>query len=140
MWNPVRQSIGMEWQILASKYLQEPISTKLRLEIIQRHERWWFWSSSSFQDSINSTNLFHLRSRDLSSPLPALVISRRPYSTYYKVGMKSPILLIQLYQHFFPVVLNEYCTPWFHRIFLYCCHVHVQSCICINQHWIGSGT
>ena len=36
----VKQSIGMVGLILESKYLQERISTKLRLEIIQKHARW----------------------------------------------------------------------------------------------------
>ncbi len=35
----VRQSIGMERQILENLYLQELTFTKLRLEIILKHER-----------------------------------------------------------------------------------------------------
>ena len=40
MLNLVRQSIGMEELKLESLYLRELISTKLKLEIIQKHERW----------------------------------------------------------------------------------------------------
>ena len=38
----------------------------------------------------------------LGSLDPTLVISRLPNSIYYKVAMKSLILLIQIYQHFPP--------------------------------------
>ena len=40
MWNLTEQSIGMVGLKMVKKYLKEPISTKLRLEIIQKHARW----------------------------------------------------------------------------------------------------
>ena len=40
MWNPIRQSIGMEEVRMENKYLQELTFIKLKPAIIQKPERW----------------------------------------------------------------------------------------------------